>query len=101
MTVGRFAGIIETGRARYRGNVLSWGRSQEHNATLRDAHPDSLHLMGLAVDVWFHSSGEMAACAKFYVRSGLHVKKNGELTIHVQAFAPRPELDSEVERIIT
>jgi uncharacterized protein YcbK (DUF882 family) len=91
MTKGNFYEIVEAGRARYGGSIISGGRSMERNRNV-DGHPDSFHLMGLAFDIVFDTVEGLKACARYYKRSGLHTKLNGRLTLHVQVYPPAPDL---------
>ena len=88
-TVGHFAETIETGRARYAGNISNWGREPDHNRSV-GGHRDSQHLMGLAVDMWFHNTINSVLAADFYKRQGLWVKfiRDDKLSIHVQVLDP-------------
>lgn len=82
-----FADHVRTGGVRYSGSVISWGRSQKRNEEV-GGHPDSFHMSWLAADVVFDEPAGMNLCWKFWVRMGLHVKKNGEKTLHVQVVPP-------------
>lgn len=90
MTVGQFAEIVANGGQRYGGSCISWGRSEKHNsAIVPPGHEDSFHMLWLAADLLFDTRRQCALAERFYKRSGLSVKKNGEKTLHVQALAPQ------------
>ena len=88
MTIGDFCSVIAAGGMRYEGSIISWGRSKKRNATLPGAHPDSFHMLWLATDIVFDEVKGMTRARKYYRRMGLHVKKNGVQTLHVQVVAP-------------
>lgn len=91
MTKGDFYEIVEAGRARYNGSIISGGRSLKRNGMV-DGHPNSFHLMGLAFDIVFDEVEGMEECERYYKRSGLHTKRNGSHTLHVQVYPPAPDL---------
>ena len=82
-----FAAQIESVRARYGGSIISWGRSEKHNKEV-GGHEDSFHLIGLAVDIFFDTQKGIQQATKLFRRLGLWTKKNGDLTLHVQALHP-------------
>lgn len=87
MTVAQFCSIVAVGGMRYNGSVISWGRSKARNTRV-GGHEDSFHLMWLATDVVFDKVEDVPRARKFYKRMGLHVKKNGTQTLHVQVVPP-------------
>jgi len=87
MTFTDYADIVRTGGMRYSGSVISWGRSVLRNTAV-DGHDDSFHLSWLATDIVFDTKAGMVAARKFYKRMGLHIKKNGPKTLHVQVVPP-------------
>jgi len=89
MTFTNYADIVRTGGMRYEGSVISWGRSEKRNKIV-GGHADSFHMSWLATDIVFDSEDDMAAARKFYQRMGLHTKKNGPKTLHVQVVPPVP-----------
>ncbi len=97
MTVVEFAGRLSVVGKTYNGSVISWGRSKARNKTV-GGHPDSFHLTWLAADVVFHTRQEFARAARLGRRLGLHVKRNGALTLHFQALPPEGFVNTQ-ERI--
>jgi len=89
MTFTDYADIVRTGGMRYGGSVISWGRSPKRN-TMVGGHKDSFHMSWLATDIVFDDILGMDSATKFYQRMGLHTKKNGPLTLHVQVVPPVP-----------
>lgn len=85
--VGDFCEKVALGGQRYGGYALSWGRNESHNKHV-GGHPNSLHLAWLAADVVFPSREATDYAAQFYARMGLHVKRNGQQTLHLQPMAP-------------
>jgi len=87
VTVGDYATIVATGGLRYGGSSISGGRSLKRN-TLVGGHPDSFHMLWLANDLVFDTTDGMDRAEKFYRRMGLHTKRNGVRTLHIQVVSP-------------
>jgi len=64
------------------GSVTSWLRSKKHNEEV-GGHPESLHLVGLAVDVVFDSHGQKMDGIHMAERLGLLAIDEGD-HVHVQ-----------------
>ena len=87
MTIGEFSERLAIVGKTYRGSVISWGRSKERNHAV-GGHKDSFHLHWLAADVVFDNKQDFSRAARLGRRIGLHVKRNGTLNLHLQAFPP-------------
>jgi hypothetical protein len=85
--IGDFCEIVAAGGMRYGGYSLGWGRNIAHNVHV-GGHPDSFHLAWLADDVVFPTRKATNEAARFYRRMGLHVRRNGRQTLHLQPVAP-------------
>ena len=98
MTRGQFLEIISVATIKYGGNTESWIRSIGHNIDV-DGHPESFHLSGEAVDVWFHTRQDAEQFKRYCGRRALHTKWNGgrpkvSQTVHVQIVPPAPSQEN-------
>lgn len=69
------------------GSVISWRRSRKHNADLPDSVPNSLHLIGLAMDVQFDTQEQKN---RFAVRA-----RNAGFQVVVKNTVVHVELDQK------
>ena len=72
---------------RFGGSAISWGRSELRNEKV-GGHDRSLHITWEAVDVVFDTFEGMRMACTYARRAGIHMKKNGEKTMHYQIVAP-------------
>jgi len=71
----------------FRGSVTSWLRSEERNEK-KGGSAESLHLLGLALDVEFDSPGEQARALDAAKARGIHFLDEGD-HVHFQPLAPK------------
>ncbi len=84
MKVGDFCEIVEEGRRRHRGSVISWGRDAARNRRV-GGHPRSRHLDGLACDIVFDDVRHTRDCFYWYKAKGLAgYIKPGSRSLHIQ-----------------
>jgi hypothetical protein len=67
-------------------SVTSWGRTTEHNASLKGSVPNSQHLVWLAVDVVGDPDWDKDAFVKAAIAAGLDVIDE---TTHLHVMLPR------------
>ena len=84
MTCGDFAQKIAQLQAITPFSVTSWWRSRQRNQD-KGGHVDSLHLIGLAVDVILDDWSELNTLTHYIKRIGLSYKPySGNTHLHIQ-----------------
>ena len=92
--IAAFAVVVAEGCDQFGGSVISWCRSPERNAKLKNAHPKSRHLLGLAADITFRTGGiedmnevkqRCAEAFDWFTANGLRgYVKRSRVAIHIQ-----------------
>lgn len=82
MNVACFAFLINTLVRIYPASVTSWFRTEQRNI-MKDGQPDSLHQIGLAVDLVFQRQSDAAPFIHAARRLGLQCVDEGD-HLHVE-----------------